>query len=629
MADREFKLTLLLTAIDRASAPVNRLSQVINRVKAPTIPVLNKLSSLSDAAGVDKVQKAFGGVTDSIGNVGDAAQQSFGRLLKVLGLAGAGVYAFNREFVETAADFESVGMSLEGIYGSADKAKTAMAFLKKMTIDTPYQFRDLTETFRTMIGQGLDPMNGSLQAIVDTAAKLGKGPENMQNMALQLSQAWSKGRLLAQDSNQLAENGIAVWAVLARAQARVQGMKNPTQKWVDEQIPKLRKASENGLLGKGSIKELLNQLAIENQGGAQRMMRSFRGILSNIGDAWFFFKQRVMKVDDVGKAIEGGPMDLLEKKAQKFLNFINSLSTDGSLDRFSDKFASRLGVVLNWLDQAAPKAWNLMMRLGGVVAYVADLFGGWGNLLKVGLAAFIGGPLAIAIAGLIAACATFGATLMLTPVGWFLGALALLAAGAFLLIVKWKSVKAFFIDLWAGIIGTFRGALDLLAGVVFFKGDLIKKGIVTLFSSAWKVISTVLKPLAWLMDKVEGAGSVIGGGIRSALSGVFSDIALGGDMSFPVNVEPRMPRLAAMINHEASPAGSTPSPGASSGQFPSPFDVIRSGAAPAAATGAQRTDAHVTIDFKNTPRGTDVRPGPRNNTQLTMNLGWAMPEASH
>src|SRR5690606_1289720 len=143
--------------------------------------------------------------------------------------------------VDVADRFERLQMSLEAIEGSAEKAGRSMDFIKELTVQTPFELEEIAKAFRIMRGFGMDPMNGSLRAMIDQVAKLGLTGEDLTGVALQLGQAFSKGKLQAEDANILVERGVPVWGLLERAAARL-------NKDTKVSVAQLRKMSEQGKL---------------------------------------------------------------------------------------------------------------------------------------------------------------------------------------------------------------------------------------------------------------------------------------------------------------------------------------------------------------------------------------------
>ena len=54
-------------------------------------------------------------------------------------------------------------------------------------------------------------MDGSMQAIVDQASKLGGGMERLNGISLAVGQAWAKQKLQGEEILQLVEHGVPVW----------------------------------------------------------------------------------------------------------------------------------------------------------------------------------------------------------------------------------------------------------------------------------------------------------------------------------------------------------------------------------------------------------------------------------
>lgn len=507
MAGREFKLTLLLSAIDRATGPVNRVKSAIDRVTAPFAPVSKQLSSLADTAGVDKLKKAWSGVTSAVSDVGDAAEESFGRFLKVAGVAGGAIFLFKREVIDAADEMQRLGLSMVSIEkGNQDLARKDIGFIKQTTLKSPFALGDMLEVFRTMRAQGLDPLNGQMQALVDYVAKIGGSSDVLNRMALELGHASAMGKLQSQQARALAREGIPVWDMLAR------GIERVTKGRVKLNEAQLIDLAGKGGLGKGAIRILFDQMGIESKGMAEKMsFLTFSGLVNRLQNQWKFIAQRIMKIDDIGQPVAGGPMAVLIEQLHRINDWIERVSSNGRLEHWITRFGDVIIRVFKWIEAEAPVAWALMQRIGAVISWVADVSGGWGNLLKFGLAVYIGGPLAIAIAGLIASIYAFGGAMLLTPIGWFLGIFAAIVVGmavaTFLLIKYWKPITKFFADLWQGIQDTFSGGFEFLTGIFTFNGDMIVAGAKKWASGIWRVVSTEFKPLIALWEKIFGPGS--------------------------------------------------------------------------------------------------------------------------
>lgn len=431
MAGRAFPLTITITAIDRLTGPLNRISARLQAVTAPFRPLANSLASLNQASGLSRIAGNFQGVASTVNDVGRAVDRTALRV-GVLGFLGVrAATLFKTEFIDTADAANRMRISFDAVEGSAEKGAAAMAFIRKMTVETPFERMDIARAFRTMRGQGLDPMGGALKAIVEQTAKLGGTGDDMVGMAAQLGQAWGKTRLMAQDANILVERGVPVWGLLERAIARVQ--KRTIKD--GELIPGLRKASEQGLLGRKHITLLFEQMTIESKGASEKTMKTWSGMISNLSDHWTFFKEDVMGLDDTGLLRPGGLMDRLNQRLGSMLTRLGAMSRSGELQRWAQRVGDTFMRGFTWLENNGPRILgqvvNNVQAIWNVADKVATAFGGWGNLVTAGVAAYIAGPLIGAVANLAIAITALNAGLIGTPAGWLLlgGAAAVGVAG--------------------------------------------------------------------------------------------------------------------------------------------------------------------------------------------------------
>lgn len=431
-AGRNYPLSLILSAIDKASGPVAKVHANLQRLTAPQRAISNQFAALrkettalGETAGIPRLVSGFKSVGSAITDVERSAERSL-RRVGFLVAGGAGLaFLFKRQFVDTASTFENLEVSLEAIEGDAGKARRAMGFIKELTFKTPFELEDIARSFRILRGFGLDPIaNNTLPAIADQVAKLGLKGDDLAGIALQLGQAFSKGRLQAQDANILVERGVPVWGLLQRAVERV----NKGQKVT---VAQLRQMSEDGQLGQSAIRELIRQMELESRGASARMMNTWTGMISNLSDHWTFFKLRVK---------ETGAFDGLKSNLRGILAEINRMSEDGRLQRWADRVGGALMSGFVWLQREGPAiVTGIVGSLGSmwrIANNVANAFGGWQNLIKFGVAAYIAGPLVGSVVSLAASIATLNVALAGTPAGLLLLAGAGLVAGAGFLISR-------------------------------------------------------------------------------------------------------------------------------------------------------------------------------------------------
>jgi tape measure domain-containing protein len=116
---------------------------------------------------------------------------------------------------KTGATFENLGIRLETLEGSSEKARVAMGWIQQFAKDTPLGLADTADAYANLKNYGIDPTNGSLMALTDAMAASGKGTQQLGRLSLALGQAWVKQKLQGGEILQLTEAGIPVWDMLA------------------------------------------------------------------------------------------------------------------------------------------------------------------------------------------------------------------------------------------------------------------------------------------------------------------------------------------------------------------------------------------------------------------------------
>ncbi|WP_419533709.1 tape measure protein [Endozoicomonas sp.] len=253
----------------------------------------------------------------------EQASSGIGRLTRrFAGLvaAGAGLYTIKRgiESILTTGDkFERLSVQLEAIMGSMAGGERALAWIKDFTRNTPFQLEEVSEAFVRLKAFGLDPMDGSMQAIVDQASKLGGGMERLNGITLAVGQAWAKQKLQGEEILQLVERGVPVWELLEKATGK--------------NVQELQKLSSAGKLGRDTIALLIAEIGKSAEGAAAKNMSLLSGYVSNLKDSW---QQFLAEIADSG-ALEY-TKNLLGSIALK----IEAMNQDGRLQALAKKISN-------------------------------------------------------------------------------------------------------------------------------------------------------------------------------------------------------------------------------------------------------------------------------------------------
>lgn len=507
MAD--LKLQAIITVADKASGPLREINRNIGRATAPLTRLSRQLKTFDRISGLKNFRGAMDGIARSAGVLS----------LKLGGLATGGFFLLKNTIIDTGAQFETYQAILTSIEGSSEKARTSMDWVSDFAANTPLQLDGVMDAFVKLRTFGLDPMNGTLQALVDQNAKLGGSQANLEGIVLAVGQAWTKGKLQGEEALQLIERGVPVWDLMAKATGKT--------------ALELQKLSSKGELGRESIALLIEEIGKSSIGASGEQMKTFAGLMSNLSDQWVRFQKMIA---------DAGIFDVIKGKAGELLERINELAKSGELQKFAKEISDGLIKIVK----------HIPPLVAGIVEFgraASDFVGGPGNLLKISviaLSAIMVGPLLASLISIVSALGTMAVAIaaLSAPV---LGFIAFVAAviGAFVLLNDWfKNGAPEWLTTWSGlwegiktvfsagvtIIGTLiNTALNPLVGIV----KAVWGGLADFFSGLWDgIIGIIDAATASIRAKI---GSIIGfaRSIGSTISGLFGGAGGAGETALP------------------------------------------------------------------------------------------------
>jgi tape measure domain-containing protein len=204
----------------------------------------------------------------------------------IAGMAGSilsvGVAAtLARDILNTNRSMEMLRAQLVSITGSAQAGAAQFKFIQDFATRTPYEIDGLTKTFVTLQGMGLNPTREVMQALTDQASKLGGSQETLTAIALQLGQAYSKGKLQQEDMVILAERGIPIYKLAAEA--------------MNKTGAEIMEMSAKGEIGRDAIDAIIKKMGELANGSNAIAMETLNGKISNLSDAWHQFEDTLMQ----------------------------------------------------------------------------------------------------------------------------------------------------------------------------------------------------------------------------------------------------------------------------------------------------------------------------------------------
>ncbi len=505
-----FNVRILIEAIDQASRPIREITQ--------------KLRNLGNTKGVQNLRSSFVGLKSAMGGVAEQA----GLLVARLGaLAAAGGFAFKKMIFDQMVTWENLEVGLTGLLKSQKKAKVALDWITDFAKRTPMDVQGVADTFKMMTALGLKPMQGQMEAIVDTTSALGGSQETMRRIALALGQAYVKQKLQGEEIMQLTEAGINVWDLLSKATGK--------------NVKELQKLSQAGKLGRKEIDALIQTMGKEYQGQSVKMAGTTQGIISNLQDAW----QRFTKI-----LYDEGLLQFFKNELQGVLARVDQMAESGQLKQFAIEFKNNTIAVFKELKLVATQVWPVIKGIAQAFVAFSKAVGGYGNMLKI-VIALLSAPFVASLIKAGIALFQFGQkifelakagqwvqrafiairaaiAILSGPIGWVIAGITLLGAAAFLIIRNWSQVKAWFTNMWREWGGVIRllipwiNAIVMLAGSVRAAWGPVQGFFQQLFAaiaSAARRAAAAFQPLISAANQVKSAISGAMAAARSNIGG--------------------------------------------------------------------------------------------------------------
>jgi len=300
-----------------------------------------------------------------------ALAASLGKVAAVMGAAVATATGLlGNSVLKTAGQFEKFEATLETIEGSSDKAKKSMEWIKAFAKSTPYEVSELTESFIKLKAYGIDPLDGTMETLGNTASAMGK----TLNQAVEAYADASTGEF-----ERLKEFGI---------KAKQEGDKVTfTYQQNGKEITKTTSKSANDIQ-----KFLKETWGAKFAGAMDKQSKTWNGMLSNLSDSWAEFQLKIAESGFFEKA-KGqirGLMDLLARwsndgtadKIAKVISNVFEFIAD-VVGTVSERVATHLKFLNDNWETMAPYVKAVGIALGVLAAYAFPLIAIFAGLALV------------------------------------------------------------------------------------------------------------------------------------------------------------------------------------------------------------------------------------------------------
>lgn len=283
---------------------------------------------------MQQVSQNGDGLVARMRNVAEAAKQQSVSIEKAgkawstfskgigLGLGFVGVQSFTgamgqlrdsiTEVLRVGAGFETMRAQLSTLYGSVEQGQQAFEWIRDFGKTVPYELEAVTDAFTKLKAMGLDPMDGTMQAIADQAAALGGGAQTLEGVVLALGQAWTKQKLQGEEALQLIERGVPVWDLLSRATGKT--------------AVQLQEMASAGKLGRDAIAALIEEMGRANAGASASAMNTWSGQIALLKTNWQDF------LDTIASS---GLLDLFRQEIAAINQAIAEMAQTGELKQWA------------------------------------------------------------------------------------------------------------------------------------------------------------------------------------------------------------------------------------------------------------------------------------------------------
>jgi len=391
---KNYTVTVTLQAKDRLSKEVKGLTKDVEHLSKGLRPLggmfgklEGQLRQIGRNNGLARLNRDASSAVITLRNtLGDIPG-----LWQAVAVGSAGMIA--KGFIDTAAKFETIRNQLKGLYG--DDGPKMLAWAERFAIDTPMELEGVVAAMRRLKASGVDPTAGALQSIVDQVTKMGGSTEALEGAVVAISQMYAKGKISAEEMNQLAERGVMGWSLLAKATGKTQ--------------QELMKMGEGGKLTKQYIDQLVKAMGQDAKGAASAASRSWTGIMSSLGDIWGSIRRRIM---------DGGAFDSLKDKLLEVFDALNTASADPKFQATLTTIGASVAGLIDWIwkagKQLAPLFEGIFKGLKPLIDQVGQSFAPMFSEVSKAINTIVG-----KMGGWKAVGETIGGVLSVL-VGWFL-----------------------------------------------------------------------------------------------------------------------------------------------------------------------------------------------------------------
>lgn len=444
---KEYPLSLVIRAVDRATAPLRQINQRMQAITAPVRKLNNSFRALSDEAGLPRLVKGVGGVGRAVGNVGREALALGTKLGVLTGGAAFALYRITKGAVDAG---DKLGEMAQRVGLSVD-AYAQLQFAAAQADVEQEAFNTAMDRFNKNLGEakaGGGSLLSFLEKVSPRLAQQVKGAKSTEAALALMTSAFEKvkdpARRAALAGAAFGKSGLQMGQFLGQGSKAIEEQRRRYFELAGSQEEFARGAgdldnalreTETSFLGlRAAAAGALFPALTELSRALTNLIAGNRGRIA----AW---------AKDVGAAIsgwiQGGGLERLVETMRRWGETIGRVvEMMGGLKGvlvavgvyMASDFIGSVATAVGWLGKLG----------GGVLPFVARA----GALLIPVIGKLVSGLMLLNLAN---------------PLVWIAALGAALAAAAYVIWKNWEPIKQFFIDLWerirsiAGAVGRFFG----------------------------------------------------------------------------------------------------------------------------------------------------------------------------
>lgn len=251
-----FKVSYIYDLVDNISPQLKKIQSNLEATRTKTQAIAQSMS-----ASLNQVSEVVKKTSQSFKNIGST-----------LAPASIAMGLIATKAITSASSFETLGIQLEVLTGSAEKGKQLFKELSTFSAQTPFELPEIVQATRTLLGSNI-----ALKDVVATTKMLGDvsagSGADIQALAVVFGQVAGMTKLQGQDAMQFINNGIPIWALL--------------QKTTGKSIDQLRDLGSKGQISFDLVNKALTQ-ATEKGGmyyqATLKLSKSLAGLYSTLKD---------------------------------------------------------------------------------------------------------------------------------------------------------------------------------------------------------------------------------------------------------------------------------------------------------------------------------------------------------